>query len=226
MASIISNKEHLEKIVKESFYKKEVLIKLGFTTMAGNYKTFDKYIKLYNIDTSHFLTAKDSIKGNQFHKKYELKDIFIENFQGGVNNSGLKNHLYKGGLKQPCCELCGQKEDWFGKKLSFILDHINGVNNDNRIENLQIICPNCDSTLDTYMGRNNTNVNSKNQKKIRNRIEKPLIKDKRIQDLKQQILNSNIDFSKKKWGIEVGKIMNKTPQYALKFIKNNIPELL
>jgi hypothetical protein len=226
MASIISNKEQLEQIIKESFYKKEVLNKLGFNTLAGNYKTLDKFIKLYELDISHFLTAKDSIKGKQFNKKYELKDILIENFKGSITNVTLKKSLYKEGIKKPCCELCNQSEDWFGKKLSFILDHINGNNKDNRLENIRIICPNCDSTLDTYMGRNNLNINSKRQKKIRSKLERPFIKLQRIKELKKQILDNKVDFSKKTWGVEVGKIMNKTPQYALKFIKKNIPELL
>jgi len=46
-------------------------------------------------------------------------------------------------------------EMWRGRKISLILDHINGVPNDNRIENLQILCPNCAATLDTHCGRKN-----------------------------------------------------------------------
>jgi hypothetical protein len=66
----------------------------------------------------------------------------------------LKRRLYSAGLKQPSCELCGQGELWYGKQMSLVLDHINGVGNDNRLENLQIVCPNCAATLDTHCGRN------------------------------------------------------------------------
>jgi hypothetical protein len=52
------------------------------------------------------------------------------------------------------CERCGQGEIWRGERLALILDHINGVGNDNRIENLQIVCPNCAATLSTHCGRN------------------------------------------------------------------------
>ena len=38
--------------------------------------------------------------------------------------------------------------------MSLILDHVNGVRNDNRLENLRIVCPNCNATLDTHCGRN------------------------------------------------------------------------
>lgn len=44
---------------------------------------------------------------------------------------------------------------WHGKKISLILDHINGIHNDNRIENLRMLCPNCNATLDTHCGKNN-----------------------------------------------------------------------
>jgi HNH endonuclease len=66
----------------------------------------------------------------------------------------LKRRLYATGLKQRRCELCGQGEDWRGRPMALILDHINGVATDNRIENLRIVCPNCASTLDTHCGRN------------------------------------------------------------------------
>ena len=66
----------------------------------------------------------------------------------------LKRRLYREGLKEPRCELCGQDEEWRGRKMALILDHINGVATDNRLENLQIVCPNCAATLDTHCGRN------------------------------------------------------------------------
>ena len=39
--------------------------------------------------------------------------------------------------------------------MGLILDHINGVRDDNRLENLRIVCPNCAATLDTHCGRKN-----------------------------------------------------------------------
>jgi hypothetical protein len=67
----------------------------------------------------------------------------------------LKKRLYDTGLKQRVCELCGQGEAWRGRQMSLILDHINGIADDNRLENLRIVCPNCAATLDTHCGRAN-----------------------------------------------------------------------
>ena len=52
------------------------------------------------------------------------------------------------------CEICKCKNTWNDKPLTMILDHKNGDNHDNRIGNLRWICPNCDSQLPTYAGRN------------------------------------------------------------------------
>ena len=82
-----------------------------------------------------------------------MKDILIEN-STYTNSTRLKDKLYDSNLKKRECELCGQGEEWNGKKMSLIIDHINGKHLDNRIENLRIVCPNCNATLDTHCGKN------------------------------------------------------------------------
>jgi hypothetical protein len=65
----------------------------------------------------------------------------------------LKRRLFALGLKQRACEMCGQGEIWNGRRMSLVLDHINGTSSDNRIWNLRIVCANCAATLDTHCGR-------------------------------------------------------------------------
>ena len=74
--------------------------------------------------------------------------------EGSTYSRGrLKQGPYNAGLKTRRCELCGQDELWRGRPMSLILDHINGVPTDNRLENLRIVCPNCAATLETHCGR-------------------------------------------------------------------------
>ena len=52
------------------------------------------------------------------------------------------------------CAICGMPQEWNGKPLVFILDHIDGHASNNKRDNLRCICPNCDSQLDTYKSKN------------------------------------------------------------------------
>ena len=65
----------------------------------------------------------------------------------------LKRRLLTEGLKENRCEACGLTE-WLGRSLSMALHHLNGDGRDNRLENLQLLCPNCHSQTDNFSGRN------------------------------------------------------------------------
>jgi HNH endonuclease len=79
--------------------------------------------------------------------------VTVENSR--YHRGHLKRRLYAEGLKERRCELCGQGEEWRGRRMALILDHINGVADDHRLENLRIVCPNCAATLETHCGRRN-----------------------------------------------------------------------
>jgi hypothetical protein len=69
------------------------------------------------------------------------------------NRFHVKTRLFQAGLKEPRCESCGLQE-WRGRPIAFDLHHVNGDGQDNRLENLQILCPNCHSQTDNWGGRN------------------------------------------------------------------------
>jgi hypothetical protein len=64
---------------------------------------------------------------------------------------GHKHHLID--IRGNTCEICGVSE-WNGKPIVLVLDHIDGNSDNWSLDNLQLICPNCDSQTSTYKSRN------------------------------------------------------------------------
>jgi Zn finger protein HypA/HybF involved in hydrogenase expression len=83
--------------------------------------------------------------------KIPMSDLLVVDSKS--NRTHVKKRLIKENLLTYECYKCGLKE-WNGKAISLQLEHINGINNDNRIENLCLLCPNCHSQTDTFAGRN------------------------------------------------------------------------
>jgi hypothetical protein len=66
----------------------------------------------------------------------------------------LKIRLVRSGVKRDECEICGLSQ-WRARPLTLALHHVNGDRNDNRLESLRLLCPNCRSQTDNFAGRQN-----------------------------------------------------------------------
>lgn len=107
-------------------------------------------------DCSHFDETRGWAKDKNLVSN---DDVFVE--KGKHSSQFLKERIIKDSLFDHQCSECSLTSIWMGKPIVLELDHINGVGNDNRLENLRFLCPNCHSQTSTFRGRN---INSKRVK--------------------------------------------------------------
>ena len=150
---IIRKREEYESIVCDVVKKctnlNQVCILLNKRPTNTNYDRIKYIIKKYNIDISHFNCC--NIKTKKSHK-LSFEEVFCENskFQ---SNGHIKKKILDLGLKEHKCECCGLTE-WNNKPIPLELHHVNGNRCDNRLENLQLLCPNCHTQTDNFCGKN------------------------------------------------------------------------
>lgn len=137
--------EQLKPLIDSSKSKAEILEKMGVSLKAGNYRTLKRYFDKYNIDNDLY---KGNPKRNANRVKYNDSEVFCENSQ--YNSAHLKNRVLASNLLEYKCVGCGNEGEWNGRKLVLQIDHINGINTDNRISNLRFMCPNCHSQTETF----------------------------------------------------------------------------
>lgn len=129
---------------------------LEIPNKGRNLDTLKNKIQEYNIDIS-------SITGRVYetginHKGYVPASEYFNDHKF-IKTSKLKEKLLKEGYKENKCECCGITE-WNNKPIVMQLHHIDGNSNNNRLENLQMLCPNCHSQTDNFCGSANITENT------------------------------------------------------------------
>ncbi|MGI4872140.1 MAG: hypothetical protein ACRYFX_13315 [Janthinobacterium lividum] len=150
----LSTDDEFRQAVAESLSVRQVLSCIGLVLAGGNYKTVHSRIQQLGLDTSHF-TGKGWNTGARFRmlgQPFSWDGILVEN-STYTSTFRLRNRLVEHGLKEREYEKCGLTE-WLGEPIPLELHYTNGVNNDNRLANLQLLCPNCHALTDNYRGKN------------------------------------------------------------------------
>ena len=140
--------EQLIQYVESSTCYKQVLEKLGYRACSGSVQQLlRERLRAENISTEHFIAPT----GDKIVKRTK-ENTFCEN--STVDQKTLRKKYFQDNYSEYKCSICGQDPYWNGKSMTLILDHINGINNDDRLENLRWVCPNCNSQLETTNGKN------------------------------------------------------------------------
>lgn len=127
-----------------------VLRALGLSEAGANHVTVKNTVKRLGIDTSHWLgQAHLRGKTHAWTVRLPMDAILVEG-SSYVNTSSLKGRMLREGLLKNECVVCGQGPEWKDKPLVMVLDHVNGVYDDHRMENLRLLCPNCNSQQETF----------------------------------------------------------------------------
>ncbi len=130
-----------------------VLRALGLVPAGGNYQHVQRRIRALALDVSH-LSGRAWSRGVVLgpRPRVPLDQVLVAG--RWTSTQALKQRLLRAGLKQPACEMCGWAQRSADGRLPLELDHINGERDDNRLENLRVLCPNCHSLQPTHRGSN------------------------------------------------------------------------
>lgn len=145
----ISSNE-LQSILDSSASISDVMRKFGYSPSNGSCKTLSLRIKKDNLSLCKMKLNWEELK--KIKTKNTKEELFSETSNCGRRE--LKNFVMKNNLLAYKCEKCNNEGFWQGEKISLQLEHKNGINNDNRLENICFLCPNCHSQTPTYAGRN------------------------------------------------------------------------
>lgn len=139
-------------ITKESTSLSDIARRCGLQPKGSNLRTVKRRLHDENIDYSHIKLGLNSNLGRRFDwTKTPKEKVLTENSH--YPRSKVKRIVLSENLIENKCFKCGLGTEWNNEPIVLRLDHINGISNDHRLENLRIVCPNCDSQLPTFCGR-------------------------------------------------------------------------
>lgn len=149
-------KEEIEDLIKQ-FPSINQILKHKINSISSHYsKLFRIRCEELNLDINEWIktSASKGIKKDKCSiKEKNNQEIFKVNSDYHCS-SHLKKRILRDNLLENKCSECGQLPEWNGKPLTLQLDHINGINDDHRLENLRLLCPNCHTQTENFAGKN------------------------------------------------------------------------
>jgi len=142
-------KEEFQTLLNECYSFSDILKKKNMCVTGHQYKVIQERIKTDNLNISHFdLTKCEGAKNRIKNKEIKNESLFQDDSVS--HTCTAKRRILKCNLIPYECQICKNKGQWENNPLSLQLDHINGIRNDHRLENLRFLCPNCHSQTKTY----------------------------------------------------------------------------
>jgi hypothetical protein len=150
---IVFTREQLEPIIAESKSYQDVFRKLNCKKNGHYYRVIKRLARQYELSTSHF-TGSGWNKGLDCKGRFSvpLDRILVEN-STYTNTNRIRQRLIRTKTFLEQCNRC-KLTQWLGQKIPLELEHKNGIRSDCRIENLELLCPNCHALTEHYCGRN------------------------------------------------------------------------
>lgn len=140
--------EYFKRLVSESWSRSEICSKLNLRKSSASFAILNRRIAREGLNTSHFRLGGETAN----NRRYSNEEIFVLNVKTS-HQEKVRRRLIKDKLLEYSCKNCGLNT-WQNKTITLELDHINGNRNDNRLNNLRFLCPNCHSQTETFGGRN------------------------------------------------------------------------
>jgi Zn finger protein HypA/HybF involved in hydrogenase expression len=155
------------------------LTKEILTENLNNSENWNKFIKLCGYKANNLknrtqiiikldefsINYNKLLETNITFKTYTTEEVFCKNsiYTGKL----LRDRIIKDFNWPLECNICKLSE-WMGKPINIEVDHINGINDDHSIENLQYVCGNCHAQTENYRAKNkkSTKVDKEDNKCI------------------------------------------------------------